>query len=152
MFNGTALFAVDAEGTPITKALPYSLAANGTVLIPAALTLAGKDDLEPATHQALIYCQLDSKTKDLTPGGVAVWDEAMSVWTGSFNTTFSDYQKIGLQRVSRKETADENGIRLPFDEWESVGQENWELTIGDGEARVYVDARSGRQCAVEIGT
>ena len=28
----------------------------------------------------------------------------------------------------------------------------WELTIGDGEARVYVDARSGRQCAVEIGT
>ena len=26
----------------------------------------------------------------------------------------------------------------------------WELTIGDGEARVYVDARSGRQCAVEI--
>ena len=28
----------------------------------------------------------------------------------------------------------------------------WELTIGDGEARIYVDARSGRQCAVEIGT
>ncbi|MCR4876071.1 MAG: hypothetical protein K5922_02735 [Clostridiales bacterium] len=131
-FNGVALFAVDAEGNALTGALPYSVAPNGIVLIPAELTLPGEEGAENVTHRALIYCELDRKTKDLTPGGVAVWDEVMGCWTGSFQTAFSDYSEVKLTRIFRKETRNAEDVLLPFDQWEQAGELSLSLTIGEG--------------------
>ena len=132
-FNGMSLFAVDEEGAPLTEALNYQIAANGMLLIPAELTLPGEDGEAPAIHRALIYGELNEKTKAVTPAGVAVWDESTACWTGSYGTSFADYSKMTVRHESRKESRDENGVLLPFDQWEKASEADrqWELAIGE---------------------
>ncbi len=126
-FTGLGLFAVDSEGKPLTEALNYSLAPNGSMLIPAELTLPGEDGAEAAVHQAMIYATADSKTQEVTPGGVLVWDDAMECWTTSFGTVFEDYSQAKLTCTYRKETADEQGTLLPFERWQEAGEQSWTL-------------------------
>ena len=129
-YNSRALFLEDENGERISAALPFSVAQNGTLLVPAELTLASEDGEEPAVHQAMIYCEMDETSRELTPGGVAVWDETMQGWTTSMQTVLSDYQRMTLRQVTRKETRDENGALLPFDDWEEAGEQRWTAEIG----------------------
>ena len=123
----------DTFEVSLTEALNYQIAANGMLLIPAELTLPGEDGEAPAIHRALIYGELNEKTKAVTPAGVAVWDESTACWTGSYGTSFADYSKMTVRHESRKESRDENGVLLPFDQWEKASEADrqWELAIGE---------------------
>ena len=128
-FDGLGLFAASPDGTPITGTLPYTLAPNGSLLIPAELTLPGEEGEAPAVHRAMIYAGMTSEKEPLETGGVLVWDETTDCWTSMYNTDFSDYSQAKLTRVHRKETLDGEGALLPFDAWEEAGKEEWELPI-----------------------
>ena len=143
-YNGMGLYAVDADGNPISGVLPYSLAQDGTVLIPAELSLPAEDGQESAVHQALVYCEMDQDTKNLTPGGVLVWDEAMSCWTGSFQTSFSDYSSILIHCISRREPENREESLLPFDQWEAAEDHPFEHAIGEDWSFRMVDVMNNR--------
>ena len=128
-FSGTALYAVDSEGNPLTKPLAYRITANGTYLIPAEMTLQSEEDAEPVTQKVLLYCTLDRETKTLTPGGAAIWEDTMQSWTRNFEADFASYSKIAITTQTRKESRNADGILLPFDEWETAGEETWEAAI-----------------------
>lgn len=128
-FVDNALYAVDGDGRALTPSLPYTLSGENTLLVPAVLSRSGEDRQDPVEQKVLIYCSLDPVSKQLTPGGIAVWDEAMNVWTNSFSVLFTDYQQISIPLQARKETRNAEDILLPFDEWELVSEEAWTAPI-----------------------
>ena len=128
-FSGTALYAVDAEGNALSQELEYVLGEDGRYLIPAVLVKTDEETGEAAEVKGLITCTLDKETKKLTPGGVQVWEEALGGYTTAYNLTFEDFDAVILTSTSRKETRNENGTLLSFDEWEEAGHEDWEGSI-----------------------
>ena len=129
-YTYSALYAVDAGGNPLSSPLPYYLSPDGTVLIPASLTLPYEDGSGSVVHKALICCAAENDV--LEPGCVMVWDEVLQAWTGSFRTVFGDYSDISVSLQSRREVRDELGTLLPFDQWETVQDETWTRAIDGG--------------------
>ncbi len=128
-FSGTALYAVAEDGTRLSPELEYQLTPGGIYRIPAVLHAAGKDGRDDMTHTALIACELDPATKQLSPGGVQVWDEASGGYTSVFGTSFADYDDILVDMTARSETRNERGELLPFAEWEVVSTSQWSAPI-----------------------
>lgn len=128
-FSGTALYAVDSDGTPLTKALPYRISSKGIWLIPAELKKDSGEDEHPLRLEALIYCVLDTKTKELLPGGIAVWDEVTQSWNANFTLSYEDFDEITIRIPTRRETRDDRGILLPFDKWVLAEEESWNSVI-----------------------
>ena len=128
-YQGVALFAVGADGAALTPAIDYSVLDNGVYAIPATLTNQGEEGAEDSTCQALVYCTYDPETRQLTPGRVYLWDEAMNAYTGARSMAFTDYEQVTLTFEHRQETRDENGTLLPFDQWELAHTQEWSSAI-----------------------
>lgn len=129
----TALCITDSGGKSVFRPLAYTRDQKGNYLIPAVLIRHEKeteDGLLPAvTQQALISCAYEPETRKLLPGGVRILDEETGGYTPAFRTVFTDYDEILLSVSSRRETRDEAGILLPFDQWELSGTEEYRCNI-----------------------
>lgn len=121
-YMGTALYAV-SDGQPVSPALPYEIADNGIWLIPARLTMNGK------SFDALIRCAFNPDDETLTPGGMLIRDPDSGLYAGGYTTLFTDCEQIEMTLVSRKETRDENGVLLRFEDWDTAAEEVWEKPI-----------------------
>ena len=141
-FVRAALYAADGEGNLLSGELAYSVDSRGYYHIPALLSMRdGRDTVEETACQAVISCAYDPDTKELSPGGVAVWEETLGGYTTAYNTVFADYDEIRIVTPLRRETRDESGALLPFDQWEIVNTREWSFPI-DGSWRFVLNGDS----------
>ena len=118
-YTGTALYAV-TDGEAVSPPLGYHTGSEDVWTVPALVTV-GDTQLN-----GLIRCELDKGTETLTPGSVLVLDEATGMYSTSYGVAFEDCTSVSLPIISRKETRDENGVMLRFEDWDIISEENWE--------------------------
>ena len=123
-FSGTALYAVGRDGSVLTKPLFYRISPGGVFLIPADLGKTGENG-EMEVQKAMIYCSRDRNTRELAPGGIAVWDEAMKCWNRNCTAGFPDFETVTIHQQTRRESRNAAGILLPFDQWETSSDDPW---------------------------
>lgn len=129
-FSGTALYAVDRDGNALTKPILYQISPKGYYLIPADLKKTDENG-ESVIQEALVYCSFDRNTKELAPGGIAVWDDAMERWNSNYLANYADYEEITIHQQTRNETRNADGILLPYNEWETASEDFWNVKIDD---------------------
>jgi len=138
-FKNIALFAVDADGNPISGPLAYHLTDDGFYMIPAELSRDGGEVLdaegavesawEAGSHSVLIACAPDAGTGALVPRGITVRDESTGIYTTAFGTSFDDYQEIRLELSSRRAPADGIDPLPPYSQWEIADSDDWKAAI-----------------------
>ena len=130
-YAGTALFAV-SEGDTVSPPLYYELTSSGQYRLPAVVRHEATEDTEAFEVPALINLTPDPATKALTPGGVMIYDEASGGYTTIYNLSFEDVDSLSVTVDTRSETRDENGVLLPFTEWDVVSAETWSADADGG--------------------
>ena len=122
-----AVFPVNGAGEALSEAISYTVGENGEYIVPAKLIHHETEDTQEVEHQALItFFAEDGK---LTPGSVRVLDEVAGRYTSIYATTLADYDEIELTFVSRKETRNDQGTLLSFDEWEAADTRVWRQAL-----------------------
>ena len=138
-YRNIALFAVDAEGNPVSGPLEYHLTDDAFYMIPAVLSrdegvvLDAEGGIEAAwdagSHSVLIACTSDSGTNTLVPRAVTVLDEATGMYITGFGTSFDSYKTIRQEQVFRRAPAEDINPLPPFSQWEAAGSDVWEAPI-----------------------
>ena len=138
-YKNIALYAVDADGNPISDPLEYHLTDDGFYMIPAVLSrdegvvMNAEGGIKAAwdagSHSVLIACKPDTGTNTLIPRSITVRDDATGIYTTAFGTSFGDYQKILVEMISRRAPADDIDPIPPFSQWEIAGKDAWEAAI-----------------------
>ena len=129
-FSGTALYAADESGAALSQPLEYRLLSDGRYLVPATLIKHGEEGEEDAVKTVLITCApSEADRKQLIPGSVQVWEEAIAGYTIAGNTTLEDYDEIILTSTARAEKRDESGALLAFDLWDAVSETAWSNAV-----------------------
>lgn len=130
-FSGTALYAVSRDGSILSPALSYSILENGAYVIKGRLTRNVGEGAEPMACDALIHCGYDAAAEALIPGRIQIWNEGMQAYSFLPQIAFEEYDALSITLEYRRETADENGILLPFEKWDVVRTEEWTAPIDD---------------------
>ena len=125
-YNGIALYAV-ADGRAVSPAVAYEAGSGDTVMIRAKFARRGAGDLPDFEADGLLCCAVEGD--ELVPGGVMIYDEVTGCYTGAYGMAFRDFTEITIPCVSRRETRDENGTLLPFDQWETASKTAWTSPI-----------------------
>ena len=112
-YNGIALYAV-TDGRAVSPAVAYEAGSGDTVLIRAEFARRGAVNLPDFEADGLLCCAVEGD--ELVPGGVMIYDEVTGCYTGAYGMAFRDFTEITIPCVSRRETRDENGTLLPFDQ------------------------------------
>ena len=140
-YNGTALYAVDAGGDPVSPPIPCVPSDTGTVRIPAVVGCYGTNDRKGFEAKAAVTCGYDASSGQLVPGAVALWDERMGVYSAANTMAFEDYDYVRISLDTRREVRDERGVLRAFDDWEIVSEETWQKAIdGSWSFRMLNDA------------
>ena len=149
-YNGTALYAVDADGDPISPPLPCTPSEGSTVRIPAVVGRYGTDERKGFEVKAVVTCGYDASSGQLTPGAVALWNERMGVYSAANTMVFEDYDHVRISLDTRREVRDEGGALRAFDDWEIVSEDDWQRAIdGSWTFRMMNDTIDpGELCAV----
>ncbi len=128
-YNGVSLHAVAQDGTLRSGPLRYVLDDSGHYLIPAEMDLRNEDG-EVFTQRTLICCAYDAQTGRLNPVGVQVWEDYLNGYTTAYATVFTDYATIRIPDVARRQTVNDRGEILAYEEWETVPSDStWEQSI-----------------------
>ncbi|MBR6221482.1 MAG: hypothetical protein IKQ80_13035 [Clostridia bacterium] len=138
-FKNIALYAVDANGDPISGPLEYHLADDGYYMIPAVLSrdkgmvTDAEGNIESAwdsgSHNVLIACKGESGKDVLIPRAITVRDDATGKYVTGYGTSFDSYEHIRQQAIFRRIPEDSVDPMPPFSRWEIAGTDDWEADI-----------------------
>lgn len=138
-FNGTALYAVNADSERLSSELEYRVSNAGRYLIPATLIKHGKEDGSEIAQTALIVCAPDEVTGRLIPGAVEIWEESLGGYTNAYCLSFSDFDEVVLTGTSRLQPDVINGAVPPFEQWEIAGTTEYRTAIDDSWSFAFVN-------------
>ena len=127
-YSGTALYAV-ANGEAISAPLTYEITQRNEWLIPAVLSRSETGEDAGFTANGLISCTIDPQSKELIPGTVYLLDEASGGYSGISRMVFTDFSEVSFPLISRRETRNELGVLLSYQEWETDRVEMWTTPI-----------------------
>jgi hypothetical protein len=140
------LFVTDAEGIPLHGVpITYALRDDGMVEFDVELV----DSQNKHTSARLVCRQgekLNENAVEWIVDHVCLYDSAIDGYSPRLCGNLADYVSIVYQVENRRETRDETGMLLPFEEWELVSAPEYEWKL-DGEWRLafvndYLEASS----------
>ena len=132
-YNHQAVYILDANGNPISPALPYSENKDGLYNIEAKLSAHVEGGNAISQVHALLVCKKAGKTDELTIQSAYEWDEQLQQYNPQRVVSISDYDTIEITQQFRTALMDTNGTLLSWKEWPIVKENTYTCSLKEGQ-------------------
>ena len=142
-YNNTALYAVDADGNPLSGAISYRIVDDGIVLN-ALLRRQNEESGQVETASAFLFC-MQHKDGYWLPAEITALSSDLRI-SGKAELRLEDWDTVEFDNLGRSPTLDDKGQTAAFDAWEITDSiEGYEARCSELTGLSFIKLQDGGQ-------